>query len=311
MNYGKARFEETLQPVSGRAVPVYKGEVLRITQVGAEQCVDFNCFNLHDYKERMSAADMREQGFRPKEGHVIVSAPPRYRPMMAVLRMADTCVTDLLGARCDATSGEREYGLVPRTNCQDTFAEAIREYGLTPDDVHDSFNLWMHTIWDDSYFPVRNVGPRGDHVEFLALMDVLAVPIICGSGDIAQISNFGLKPIQIEVLEASDDTEAVGQRFLERCSGLNNQRAGRSPILTERKLRRVLGYKPKFRRVEQQAIEVLFNAAELKALRAERGRLGQSDEELVRAAFMFWYLQNRTHAHWIDPTGPGCLHCKT
>ena len=306
----KTRFHHTLQPVSGKAIPVYKGEVLRITQVGAEQCVDFNCFNLHDYKERMSAADMREQGFRPKQGHVIVSAPPRYRPMMAVLRMAETCVTDLLGARCDATSGEREYGLVPRPNCQDTFGEAIREYGLTPDDVHDSFNLWMHTVWDDSYYPVRNVGPKGDYVEFLALMDVLAVPIICGSGDIAQISNFGLKPIELQVFEASPETLAIAQRFLDRCGGFRNQRAGAGEILTERKLRRVAGYQPKFRRVEQQPVEVAFTAAEIKALRAERARLGRTDEEVVRAAFMLWYLQNRTKQHWIDPAGPGCLHCQ-
>ena len=202
--YGNCRYDITLQPVSGKAIPVYKGEVLRIIQVGGEQCVDFNCFNLHDYKERMSVGHMRVQGFRVKEGHIAVSAPPRYRPMLAILHMAETCISDLLGARCDATAGEREYGLVPRTNCQDTFGEAIREYGLTPDDVHDSFNMWMHTVWKDSFFPVRNIGPKGDYVDLLALMDVLAVPITCGSGDIGQISNFGFKPIQVQVFEASD-----------------------------------------------------------------------------------------------------------
>jgi hypothetical protein len=312
--YGESRLDVTLQPVSGKAIPVYQGEVLRISQVGAEQCVDFNCFNLHDYKERMSAADMREQGFRPKQGHVVVSAPPRYRPMMAVLKMAETCVTDLLGARCDATSGEREYGLVPRTNCQDTFAESIREYGLTPDDVHDSFNLWMHTVWDDSYYPVRNVGPTGDHVDLLALMDVLAVPIICGSGDIAQISNFGLKPIRVEVFEASAGTRAAMQPFLERCSGLKNQRGRESfrnqAILGERKLKPIAGYQPKYRTIEQAEIEVRFGAAELKALKGLRGKLGKTDEEVVRAAFMLWYMEHRMKPHWIQPEGPGCLHCE-
>jgi uncharacterized protein YcgI (DUF1989 family) len=312
--YGKSRFDLTLQPVSGKAIPVYQGEVLRISQVGAEQCVDFNCFNLHDHKERMSAADMREQGFRPKQGHVVVSAPPRYRPMMAVLKMADTCVTDLLGARCDATSGEREYGLMPRTNCQDTFGEVIREYGLTPDDVHDSFNLWMHTVWDDSYYPVRNVGPAGDHVDLLALMDVLAVPIICGSGDIAQISNFGLKPIRVQVFEASPGSRAAMQPFLERCTGLKNQRGRESfrnrAILGERKLKAIPGYQPQYRRIEQAKIEVPFAAAELKALKGLRGKLGKTDEEVVRAAFMLWYMEHRMKPHWIRPEGPGCLHCE-
>lgn len=311
--YGKCRYDLTLQPVSGKAIPVYQGEVLRIIQVGGGQCVDFNCFNLHDYKERMSAGHMREQGFRPKEGHIVVSAPPRYRPTLAILHMAETCVTDLLGARCDATSGEREYGLVPRTNCQDTFAEAIREYGLTPDDVHDSFNMWMHTIWKDSYYPIRNVGPKGDYVDLLALMDVLAVPIICGSGDIGQISNFGFKPIRVQVYEASDGSREAMQRYLERCTGFKNQRTREDfrvkEILKGRRLKRVRGYQPKFRAypVKETAIEVNFSTAEMNAIKAMHGRMGITDEEVVRVAFMLWYQSNRMKPHWIRPDGFGCV----
>src|SRR6185436_13631877 len=101
---GNCRFERTLQPVSGMAVPVYRGEVLRLTQVEGDQCVDFNCFNLHDYKERMSVGHMRPQGFRVKQGHIVVTSA--LRPMLAITHMAETCMTDLLAARCDATSGE-------------------------------------------------------------------------------------------------------------------------------------------------------------------------------------------------------------
>src|SRR2546421_7066554 len=102
---GNCRFDTILKPVSGKAVPVYQGEVMRIIQVEGEQCVDFNCFNLHDYKERLSVGHMRLQGFRVGEGHIAVSAPPRYRPMLAVTHMAPTRVTDLLRSRCDATRG--------------------------------------------------------------------------------------------------------------------------------------------------------------------------------------------------------------
>jgi uncharacterized protein YcgI (DUF1989 family) len=313
--YGECRFDITLQPISGKAVPLYQGEVMRITQVGGEQCVDFNCFNLHDYKERMSVGHMRVQGFRPKQGHIAVSAPPRYRPMLAVLRMSDTCVTDLLGARCDATAGEREYGLVPRTNCQDTFAETIREYGLTPDDVHDSFNMWMHTVWNGSFFPIRNVGPKGDYVDLLALMDVLAVPITCGSGDIGQISNFGFKPIQVQVFKKSDQSGAVMQTYLERCTGFKNQRTRENfrvkEILKERKLKRVPGYEPEFRAypIEWTDIDVPFTAKELKSIRSLRGKMGTTDEAVVRSIFMLWYQSNRMKPHWIAPTGPGCECC--
>jgi uncharacterized protein len=314
-HYGNCRYDITLQPISGKAIPLHQGEVLRIIQVGGEQCVDFNCFNLHDYKERMSVGHMRVQGIRVHEGHIAVSAPPRYRPMLAIIHMSATCITDLIGARCDATAGEREYGLVDRTNCQDTLAEAIREYGLTPDDVHDSFNMWMHTIWNGSFFPIRNVGPKGDYVDLLALMDVLAVPITCGSGDIGQISNFGFKPIRCQVFEASDHTHSVMQRYLDQCTGFKNQRTRDDfrvkKIRKERKLSPIPGYEPRFRAfpIETRQIDVEFTPAQLKAIRAQRGKMGKTEEEVVRAAFMLWYQANRMKPHWIRPEGIGCLHC--
>ena len=68
MTPGKCRYDITLRPISGKAIPLYAGEVMRIIQVEGEQCVDFNCFNLRDYKERMSVGHMRLQGFRVGAG---------------------------------------------------------------------------------------------------------------------------------------------------------------------------------------------------------------------------------------------------
>ena len=313
MRLGECRYNETIRPISGRAIPLYRGEMLRITQLEGEQCVDFNCFNLYDYKERMSVGHMRVQGIRVRQGHVVVSAPPRYRPMLAIAHMAETCITDLIGARCDATSGELEYGLVPRTNCQDTLAEAIREYGLTPDDVHDSFNMWMHTIWGDAFYSVRNVGPKGDYVDLLALMDVLAVPVTCGSGDIGQVSNFGFKPIRVQVFRASEQSNKLMAGYLEQCTGFKNQRTRADfrvkEIRAERKLRPVPGYRPQFRAypIVRREIEVPFTRSERQAVRLLCGKIGKTDEEVVRAAFMFWYQQNRAKPHWVRPDGIGCL----
>src|SRR6476620_11223665 len=49
--YGEKRWEHRLEPVTGKAVPVMRGEVLRISQTSGGTCADFNAFNLHDYKE--------------------------------------------------------------------------------------------------------------------------------------------------------------------------------------------------------------------------------------------------------------------
>src|SRR4029077_17596248 len=80
--------------------------------------------------------------------------------------------------------------------CHDMQAEAQREYGLTPDDVHDSFNFFMHTGIDTQGRPyiARQTSKKGDSVELLALIDVLAVPNVCGA-DIMATSDFSAKPI--------------------------------------------------------------------------------------------------------------------
>lgn len=80
-DYGEKRVDLTLQPVTGKALPVLRGEVLRIEQVEGGQCVDFNAFNLHDYKEHLSCGFTRGiQGFNPRKGELVwTNAPIHFR----------------------------------------------------------------------------------------------------------------------------------------------------------------------------------------------------------------------------------------
>jgi Domain of unknown function (DUF1989) len=57
--------EMVLEPGTGKALEVKAGQILRIEQVEGLQCVDFNCFNLHDYKEFMHCV-MRTSNFALK-----------------------------------------------------------------------------------------------------------------------------------------------------------------------------------------------------------------------------------------------------
>jgi uncharacterized protein YcgI (DUF1989 family) len=300
MELGSSRFNMTLQPVSGKAVPVMKGEVLRITQLEGEQCVDFNCFNLHDYKEYLHVGNMRREGFRTQEGRFLWSNPPRFHPLMKIVHMPVTCVTDLLGARCSAVIFEAAYGIDDHPNCQDTLAESIGEYSLTPHDVHDSLNFWMNTEWDHiGSYTVRNTGQAGDSVDLLALMDVLAVPAICGSGDLWTTSNFSFKPIQIQVFEASPESCSVADTDWEANTRLRTQRTLAElrvqGIRTERELTPVPGYQPQFPSypIVSDEIPVRFSDAEFRKIWMYRVALGATDEEVVRTMFMHWYIDNR------------------
>jgi len=196
--------EHTLEPGTGKALEVLKGQLLRIEQLEGGQCVDFNCFNLHDYREFMHTGRTRTvHGLNPTAGHFLWSAPPRERAIMYLLEDTANC-NDVMFPRCSANLYESLYGFAVHTNCHDIQAEAQREYGLTPDDVHDSFNLFMCTEFHSGRGHIKRQQSRpGDHVDFLALMDVLAVPNICGA-DIMRTSNFSLKPVKLQIYSASE-----------------------------------------------------------------------------------------------------------
>ena len=296
--YGKNRFDLVLQPISGKAVPVHRGEVIRITQVEGEQCVDFNAFNLHDYKEKMDVGASRgSTGFRPRKGDIINSNPPRYRPIVGILEMPASCQTDVLGRTCHATLYEMSFGLERHTSCQDTIAESISEYALTPDDVHDSFNMWMNTEWDSTgkMWTVANTGRKGDFVDLVAFFDILAVAVTCGSGDIRWTSNFSFKPIQIQVFEASPDTKAIVEQVNTRYGGFKNQRTVDQfrvkDIKADRELRPVPGWKPQFVNfpIKVEDTTINLNQAEYrKAVSLQEQGFGRDVGDVVRRGVMLW-----------------------
>jgi uncharacterized protein YcgI (DUF1989 family) len=306
MNYGSSITRFRLEPVSGKALPVRAGQTLHITLAEGPQCVDFNCFNLHDYREAMSVGHMRRTGFRSHRGSIIWSKPPRYSPMMVFLEKPDTCVTDLLAARCHATQFEKERGYPGlHTNCQDTFAESIGEYGLCPDDVHDSLNMWMNTGWDDAgnFIPNvrRNTGRKGDTVVLLALMDVLAVPIVCGSGDVSNTSNYWFRPIDIEIRDSSPDSEATRARLLARHTGFINQRKpGQyrvAPRDSNRECRCDPHYKPRFVNfpIQTRTLALDLDPQDHSHLdKLMRMGQGQDAEDAFRTAVMTWYTRHKT-----------------
>lgn len=297
---GRRRFEVRLEPVSGRAVRVRKGEILRITQVEGGQRVDFNCFNIDDHKEVLSVGHMRREDFHPAAGQFLWSKPPRFRPMMQIVSVPRGCVLDALAPRCSATQIESRYGIPDHPNCQDTLAEAIGEYGLTPDDVHDPLNLWMNTGVDHvGFYAMPNSGRAGEAVDLLALMDVLAVPAICGSGNLSLSGNFSYKPVHIEIFGASRQTSAHAQREWKIHTSLVSQRLPKdfrnSAIRTEPRLKADPRYSAEYINypIECREIEVVFSDEEFRAIWAHRGTLGDTDEEVVRTLFFHWYLDNR------------------
>jgi uncharacterized protein YcgI (DUF1989 family) len=288
-----AIFEWTMQPGTGKAVEVYAGQILRISQVEGQQCVDFNCFNLHDYKEFMHCGRTRTvHGFHPSKGAFLWSAPPRERALMYILE--DTYGrNDVLFPRCSAYVYESAYGFDVHTNCHDIQAEAQREYGLTPDDVHDSFNLFMCTevTGPHSATMTRQTSKPGDYVDLLALTDVLAVPNVCGS-DVMRTSNFSLRPIKLTVLEAMEAELAS----VPRVPMLKSQRTPKDflnpRIKADRALRPDPAYVPQFANVpiRTEDVPVELTGDEMEMLnRCRLDIYGDDNAAALRDILFTWW----------------------
>lgn len=302
--YGEKRLEVVLEPVTGKAVPVHRGEVLRLEQLVGGTCVDFNAFNLHDHKEFLDCGFTRSfQSFDPRRGEFIWTNAPRGRPMFAILEIADTCELDIVGHRCNRVFQELGWGMTTHANCQDTLAEAIREYGLTPDDVHDSFNLWMATTIDeDGHRQFKwNPARKGDRIDLLATFDVLAASVICGLGDLVGINNFTFEPVKLEVFERSDSTAALVDEIERRWGTMESQVKESDladvPVLASRPLTRDPSYVSAYRPAPvAHSLELTLSDGECGLLDGlvATGVYGETRAEAIRAAFMRWSNSNIT-----------------
>jgi uncharacterized protein YcgI (DUF1989 family) len=292
-------YELTIEPGTGKALELRRGQVLRIAQTTGGQCADFNCFNLHDYKEFFHTGRTRHMhGLHPSVGDFLWSAPPRERPMAAIVE--DTTGTnDILYPRCSGFLFEYQYGLPVHTNCHDIQAEAQREYGLTPDDVHDSFNFFMHTGVDGAGRPfiAENTAQTGDYVELLALMDLLAVPNVCGA-DVMATSSFELKPLALTIMEgASEDWALVdGRRELATFSNQRNPTMFvNREIKAERELRRDPGYQAAFTNVPLALTTIELELGDAETAMVDglvaAGAYGRDPGEAVRFVWHSWWIR--------------------
>jgi hypothetical protein len=217
---------------------------------------------------------------------------------MLVIIRDDAGANDVTYQRCSAFLYEFQAGFADHTNCQDIQAEAQREYGLTPDDVHDPFNMFMATSVDATGMPyvAGNPAKAGDRIELLALFDLLAVPNVCGS-DTSPVSNFSIKPLKVTVRKA---TAPESSRWLMPLPEYRNQRGPdsfkMSAIKATRELSRDPNYEPEWpaHPGPDKKLEVELDGPESALLRALlAGGFGGNEGDALKRAFFSWWVENR------------------
>lgn len=181
---------------SGKAWPVLAGQLCRIVMIEGPQVADFNCWNLHNPRERFWAARTKQL----QSSHVTTydrlwSTLPYLRPMLTITN--DTIAYgvdedggrchDLLGSRCDPYVNKLLTGEEFDYCCHSNLTRAILPYGLTEFDVHDVLNIFQVTglTDDDRYFMKASPAKKGDFFEFFAEIDLLCAISTCPGGDLS------------------------------------------------------------------------------------------------------------------------------
>lgn len=148
--------EEFIIPkAKGRAFIVKRGQIFRIICIEGPQCADLNIFNLYNPKERFHQGCTRvTEGAHPSlYAHLWSDIRPS-RPMLTIIEdTAPPLSHELLFgggeyAGCHSWVYAQWGPEKNSPNCTDNFIEAVKPFGLGPNDVHQPFNIWMKTGLD-------------------------------------------------------------------------------------------------------------------------------------------------------------------
>ena len=194
-------------PDSGAAVEVPRGQRLRVTDMRGRQVVDMAVFNLANPREKLSTPYSRSRfdpatvgKFHPRDrltaGDYLMSTINR--EMMRIV--ADTPevkgMHDAHGRMCNRRLF-RVLGKGERDGCHEIVGGVMAPYGLLPEDMPDTFDLFMNFHHDcaHGYWVIeQGISKPGDYVEFAAEMDCIVALSNC--------SLFEGKEIKVEIFGA-------------------------------------------------------------------------------------------------------------
>jgi uncharacterized protein YcgI (DUF1989 family) len=193
---------------------VKQGQCLRITDVEGKQVVDMAVFNAHNHREKISTSNSRTR-YMPKEGEDYV---PRDRLMEGDTLMSTLCrpmmviveetpepkgVHDVHNRMCNSFLYD-SHGVGPRDGCHEIISKAVAEYGILPEDIPDTIDLFMnyqHSCEERRWFIEEPVTKPGDYITFRAEMDCLIGLSNCPEDVLTKCNGGHCTPMKVEVYE--------------------------------------------------------------------------------------------------------------
>lgn len=193
--------QNIIPPRSGVSFLLKKGQFLQVTDIEGEQVADFICYNLHDNKEYVSSGRTIDYA----ETIFLTKGFPFYSNRSNIMfNMVEDTVGrhDFLLTPCSAETFKIIYGHTnPHIGCFGNLCNALKEYGILPDAIPTSFNIFMHVTVDGNTGKVAVLPPKskaGDYVIIKAEMDLIVGLTACSA---EMSNNYSFKPIGYQVLE--------------------------------------------------------------------------------------------------------------
>ncbi len=188
-----------ISPRTGTSFTLKKGDLLTVVDPEGEQVSDLVAFNSEDIREVISSGrslDYAETLFLTT-GNIIYSN--RSRPMLTIVE-DEVGRHDFTLTPCSKDTFKIIYGDEnPHQGCQGNLEQAFVGYGIAPDSIPVSFNIFMNVDFDKESGRIKVLPPQskaGEKTVFRAEMDLIIGLTACSAG---QSNNFKYKPIDYEI----------------------------------------------------------------------------------------------------------------
>jgi uncharacterized protein YcgI (DUF1989 family) len=187
-----------LEPQTGTAFELAKGQLLRVIDPEGEQVADLTAFNLSDQAEWLSSGRSIDYANRIylTKGDLLYSN--RSRPMLTIIE-DDVGRHDFLLTPCSPETFQIIYKNENyHPSCFDNLATHLARFGITPDSIPTTFNIFMN-VEIDADGTLKILPPRskaGDSIVLRAEMDLIVGLTACSA---EMSNNYRFKPIGFEI----------------------------------------------------------------------------------------------------------------
>ncbi|ONF50846.1 DUF1989 domain-containing protein [Methylobacterium radiotolerans] len=190
---------QTIEPRSGVAFTLDRGQRLTVIDPCGEQVADLLAFNRHDTGEVISSGRTLDYASRI----YLTTGDPLYSNRSNILlRIVEDTVGrhDFLLTPCSSDTFRIIYGDTnPHRGCFGNLAAALAPYGIAPDAIPVAFNCFMNVPVDGATGALTVAPPlsrAGDRIVFVAETDLIIGLTACSA---LQSNNGSFKPINYSV----------------------------------------------------------------------------------------------------------------